>query len=197
MPRYRNKGYDFTITSSTAYDQKWSLGRTTFESIDQVVDEIFTAYLSRPNVKQPLFTQYCDGRRVTCPGWLSQWGSLDLGEQGRSAIEILRHYYGSSIYINTAEEISGIPYSWPGANLDIGSSGQKVYQLQEQLNTIGTAYPAIPSIAVDGIYGEATKNAVRVFQSVFGLPATGITDYSTWFKISEIFVAVSKIAERI
>ncbi len=194
---YRNKGYDFTITSSTAYDQKWSYGRTTFASIDQVVDEIFTAYLSRPNVKQPLFTQYCDGRNVTCPGWLSQWGSQEMGEQGRSAIEILRAYYGSTVYINTAEEIAGIPYSWPGYNLDIGSSGQKVYQLQEQLNTIGTAYPAIPAIAVDGIYGEATKNAVRVFQSVFGLPATGVTDYPTWFRISEIFVAVSKIAEQV
>ncbi|WP_434311810.1 peptidoglycan-binding protein [Hominifimenecus sp. rT4P-3] len=193
---YRNKGYDFTITTSTAYDQKYVYGRPIFDSISEVVDEIFTAYLSRPDVKQPIFTQYCDGKRVTCPNWLSQWGSKALGDQGYTAIEILRNYYGSSIYINTAEEIAGIPYSWPGTNLDIGSSGQKVYQLQEQLNTIGTAYPAIPSLVVDGIYGEATKNAVRTFQSVFGLPATGITDYATWFKISEIFVGVSKIAER-
>ncbi len=193
---YRNKGFDFTITTSTAYDQKYVFGRPIFDSISEVVDEIFTAYLSRPNVKQPIFTQYCDGKNVTCPNWLSQWGSKALGDQGYTAIDILRNYYGSSIYINTAEEIAGIPYSWPGTNLDIGSSGQKVYQLQEQLNTIGTAYPAIPSITVDGMYGEATKNAVREFQSVFGLPATGITDYATWFKISEIFVGVSKIAER-
>ncbi|MDD6212187.1 MAG: peptidoglycan-binding protein [Clostridiales bacterium] len=192
---YRNKGYDFTITSSTAYDQKWIYGRNIYDRISDIVDEIFTAYLSRPNVKQPIFTQYCDGSRVTCPNWLSQWGSQQLAENGYSAIEILRYYYGSSIYINTAEEISGIPFSWPGSNLDIGSSGQKVYQLQEQLNTIAANYPAIPTVAVDGIYGEGTQEAVRTFQSVFGLPATGITDYNTWFKISEIFVGVSKIAE--
>lgn len=192
---YRNKGYDFTITTSTAYDQKYVYGRNIFDNISEIVDEIFTAYLSRPGVKQPIFTQYCDGNRVSCPNWLSQWGSKRLGDQGYSAIEILRYYYGDSIYINTAEEIAGIPYSWPGTNLDIGSSGQKVYQLQEQLNTIATAYPAIPTVTVDGIYGEGTKNAVRKFQSVFGLPATGVVDYATWFKVSEIYVAVSRIAE--
>lgn len=192
---YRNKGYDFTITTSTAYDQKYVYGRNIFESISEIVDEIFTAYLSRPGVKQPIFTQYCDGNRVSCPNWLSQWGSKRLGDQGYSAIEILRYYYGDSIYINTAEEISGIPYSWPGTNLDIGSSGPKVYQLQEQLNTIATAYPALPTVIVDGIYGENTKNAVRKFQSIFGLPATGVVDYATWFKVSEIYVAVSRIAE--
>ena len=159
------------------------------------MDEIFTAYISRPGVRQPLFTQYCDGNRVSCPNWLSQWGSKRLGDQGYSAIEILRYYYGESIYINTAEEISGIPFSWSGNNLDIGSSGQKVYQLQEQLNTIATAYPALPAVTVDGIYGEGTKASVRAFQSIFGLPATGIVDYATWFKISDIFVGVSKIAE--
>lgn len=192
---YRNRGYDFTITTSTAYDQKYVYGRNIFDSISDVVDEIFTAYISRPGVRQPLFTQYCDGNRVSCPNWLSQWGSKRLGDQGYSAIEILRYYYGESIYINTAEEISGIPFSWPGNNLDIGSSGQKVYQLQEQLNTIATAYPALPAMTVDGIYGEDTKASVRAFQSIFGLPATGIVDYATWFKISDIFVGVSKIAE--
>ncbi|MCD8329412.1 MAG: peptidoglycan-binding protein [Lachnospiraceae bacterium] len=192
---YRNKGYDFTITSSTAYDQKWTYGQNIFQSISDIVDELFTAYLSRPNVKQPILTQYCDGRRVSCPNWLSQWGSQSLAESGYSAIQILRYYYGESLYINTAEEISGIPYSWPGSDLTVGSTGQKVMQLQEQLNTIAGAYPAIPTITVDGIYGSATQNAVRTFQSVFGLPATGVTDYSTWFKISQIFVGVSGIAE--
>ncbi len=192
---YRNKGYDFTITSSTAYDQKWTYGQNIFQSISDIVDELFTAYLSRPNVKQPILTQYCDGRRVSCPNWLSQWGSQSLAESGYSAIQILRYYYGESLYINTAEEISGIPYSWPGSDLSVGSTGQKVMQLQEQLNTIAGAYPAIPTIAVDGIYGSATQNAVRAFQSVFGLPTTGVTDYSTWFKISQIFVGVSGIAE--
>lgn len=192
---YRNKGYDFTITSSTAFDHKWINGRNIFENISQIVDEMFGNYLSRPNVKQPILTQYCDGQRVTCPNWMSQWGSQYLGEQGYSAIEILRNYYGSSIYINTAEEISGVPYSWPGSDLTVGSRGQKVLQMQEQLNRIAQAYPALPIIAEDGIFGPATEDSVRTFQSIFGLPATGIVDYPTWYKISEIYVGVSRIGE--
>lgn len=192
---YRNKGYSFTITSSTAFDHKWIFGRNIFESISQVVDELFENYLSRPNVRQPILTQYCDGQRVRCDGWMSQWGSKYLGDQNYSAIEILRNYYGDNMYINSAEEISGIPISWPGYDLDIGSSGIKVRQIQEQLNGISEAYPAIPSVNPDGIYGEETKEAVREFQSVFGLPETGVVDYPTWYKIQEIYVGVSRIAE--
>ncbi len=192
---YRNKGYSFTITSSTAFDHKWIFGRNIFESISQVVDELFENYLSRPNVRQPILTQYCDGQRVRCDGWMSQWGSKYLGDQNYSAIEILRNYYGDNMYINSAEEISGIPISWPGYELDIGSSGIKVRQIQEQLNGISEAYPAIPSVNPDGIYGEETKEAVREFQSVFGLPETGVVDYPTWYKIQEIYVGVSRIAE--
>lgn len=192
---YRNKGYDFTITSSTAFDHKWISGRNIFENISQIVDEMFGNYLSRPNVKQPILTQYCDGERVTCPNWLSQWGSQSLGEQGYSAIEILRYYYGDSIYINIAEEISGVPYSFPGYDLTVGASGQKVLQMQEQLNTIARNYPAIPRIAEDGVFGPGTEAAVTTFQSIFGLPANGVVDYRTWYKISEIYVAVSRIAE--
>lgn len=192
---YRNKGYNFTITSSTAYDQKWSYGRTIYDTISRVVDEMFENFLSRPNVIQPILTQYCDGRNVICPNWLSQWGSKYLGDQGYSAIQILRNYYGSSIYINTADEISGIPSSWPGYNLSVGSSGSKVRQMQQQLNRIHQNYPAIPTVTADGIFGTATRDAVKKFQSVFGLPATGIVDYPTWYKISEIYVAVSRIAE--
>ena len=192
---YRNKGYDFTITSSTAFDQKWIYGRNIYQNISNVVDEMFGNYLSRPNVKQPILTQYCDGRRVSCPEWLSQWGSQSLGEQGYSAIEILRYYYGDSIYINTAMEISGVPASWPGYDLTEGSAGAKVQQMQEQLNTIAEAYPALPRIAADGIFGPATRAAVEDFQAVFGLPVTGIVDYRTWYKISEIYVGVSRIAE--
>lgn len=192
---YRNKGFDFTITSSTAFDHKWIYGRNIFESISVIVDELFANYLSRPNVKQPILTQYCDGQRVSCPNWMTQWGSKSLGDQGYQAIEILRYYYGDNMYINTAEEVSGIPSSWPGYALDIGASGAKVLQMQEQLNAISNNYPLIPKIAEDGIFGEGTQNAVRVFQGVFGLPQTGIVDYSTWFKIQEIFVAVTRIAE--
>ncbi len=192
---YRNKGKDFTITTSTAYDQKWIAGRNIFESISSAVDSIFTNYLSLPNVRQPLFTQYCDGKRVSCPDWMRQWESKTLGDQGYTAIEMLRYFYGDSIYINTSEEISGIPSSWPGSNLTIGSTGSKVRQMQEQLNVIAGAYPLIPKIAADGIYGQNTANAVKVFQKVFKLPQTGIVDYPTWYKISEIYVGVSRIAE--
>lgn len=191
---YRGKGYDFTITSSTAYDQKWSYGRTIFESISQIVDEMYSNFLSRPNVRQPILTQYCDGRNVTCPNWLSQWGSKSLADQGLRTIEILRYYYGSSIFINTAEAISGIPTSWAG-ELALGSSGAKVRQLQEQLNAIANDFPAIPKVNVDGIYGNLTQNSVERFQSVFGIPVTGVVDYRTWYKISQIYVGVSGIAE--
>ena len=192
---YRNKGYDFTITSSTAFDHKWIPNRNIYDTISGVVDDIFANYLSRPNVRQPILTQYCDGRQVTCPNWMTQWGSLSLGEQGYSPIEILRYYYGDNIYINTAQEISGVPSSWPGYDLENGSSGDKVRQLQEQLNVIAGAYPAIPKINADGIYGPATTAAVKKFQSIFGLGDTGITDYPTWYKISQIYVGVSRIAE--
>lgn len=194
---YRNKGYDFTITSSTAYDHKWIYGRNLFDSISRIVDELFENYLSRPDVRQPILTQYCDGKMSQCldRGWMTQWGSKELGDQGFSAIEILRYFYGNDMYINVAEEISGIPASWPGYNLDTGLVGPKVRQIQEQLNVIAEAYPALPSIAADGIYGEKTKEAVRKFQSVFGLPSTGIVDYPTWYEIQEIYVAVSRIAE--
>ena len=192
---YRNRGYDFTITSSTAFDHKWIPERNIYDTISVIVDELFASYLSRPNVRQPILTQYCDGRKVSCPDWLTQWGSKKLADQGYSAVEILRYFYGDDLYINTAEEISGIPASWPGYTLENGSSGEKVRQMQEQLNVIADAYPALPKIDADGIYGPATADAVKKFQSVFGLPATGKVDYPTWYKISEVYVGVSRIAE--
>lgn len=191
---YRNQGYNFTITSSTAFDQKWVHGRNIYENIDYLVDSIFANYLSRPGVRQPIFTSYCDGNRVNCRG-LSQWGSKYLGDEGYSAIEIIRYYYGNDMFINSADQISGVPSSWPGYDLTIGSSGEKVRQLQTQLNRIAQNYPAIPVITVDGIYGERTANSVRAFQRIFNLPQTGITDYPTWYEISEIYVGVSRIAE--
>lgn len=190
---YRNKGYSFTITSSTAFDHKWIYQKTIYESISQIVDSIFANYLSRPGVRQPILTQYCDGKRVTCPNWMSQWGSKYLADQGYSAIEILRNYYGSDIYINETTQISGVPSSWPGYDLNIGASGNKVSQLQEQLNRIARTYSSIPSLTVDGIYGQQTKNAVEQFQRIFNLPTTGIVDYPTWYKISQIYVGVSGI----
>ena len=192
---YRGKGYNFTITSSTAFDQKFIYGRNIYQSISDVVDEMFQNFLSRPNVTQPILTQYCDGDRVSCSNWLSQWGSKYLGDQGYDTIEIIRYYYGSNMYINTAETISGIPASWPREDLSIGSTGPKVRQVQQQLARISQSYPAIPRVTPDGIYGQQTRDAVEKFQQVFGLPVTGVIDYRTWYRISDIYVAVTRIAE--
>lgn len=192
---YRNKGYEFTITTSTAYDHKWIPNRNVFDSISQVVDELFSNFLARPNVQQPILTQYCDGKNVTCPNWMSQWGSKALGDQGYSAIEILRNYYGDSIYINSTDEISGIPSSYPGSPLRLGDSGEKVRQMQRQLNGISNGYPLIPKIAEDGVFGPATEQAVKTFQRIFGLTQDGIVGFQTWYKISEIYVGVTRIAE--
>lgn len=192
---YPSKGYDFTITSSTAYDHKWIPGRNIFDTISYAVDRIFTNYLSRPGIRQPILTQYCDGKRVTCPDVMSQWGSKDLGERGYSAIEILRYYYGDNMYINTSSIVSGVPYSWPGYTLSQGSTGAPVRTIQEQLNAISNAYPLIQKLAVDGVFGSQTSESVRTFQSIFDLPQTGTVDFATWYKISRIYVAVTRIAE--
>lgn len=194
---YRNKGYNFTITSSTAYDHKWIYGKTIYENISQIADRLYNRYLARPNVKQPILTQYCDGKRVSCPNWMTQWSSKALGDDGFSAIDIIHYYYGSDMYVNEAEIVSGIPSSYPGYDLTIGSSGEPVITIQEQLNRIAQNYPAIPTVTVDGIYGSATAESVRAFQSIFNLPVSGIVDFPTWYKISQIYVGVSKIGENI
>jgi peptidoglycan hydrolase-like protein with peptidoglycan-binding domain len=192
---YRNQGFNFTVTSSTAFDHKWMAGRNIYDNISFAVDSLFVNYLSRPGVKQPILTQYCDGYRVQCPNWMTQWGSKELGDQGFDAIRILRHFYGSSIFINTAPQVSGVPASWPGHNLSIGASNGNVRMIQEQLNAISNAYTLIPKVAVTGQYNEQTAEAVRVFQSIFNMPATGIVDFPTWYRISGIYVAVTRIAE--
>ena len=194
---YRNKGYNFTITSSTAYHHKWIYGKTIYENISQIADRLYNRYLARPNVKQPILTQYCDGKRVSCPNWMTQWGSKALGDDGFSAIDIIHYYYGSDMYVNEAEIVSGIPSSYPGYDLTIGSSGEPVITIQEQLNRIAQNYPAIPTVTVDGIFGSATTESVRAFQSIFNLPVSGIVDFPTWYKISQIYVGVSKIGENI
>lgn len=194
---YRNKNFNFTITSSTAYDQKWMYGRNIFESIDNAVEDVFLNYLSRPNVRQPILTQYCDGQRVQCPDWLSQWGSASLGEQGYEAIEIIRNYYGDNMYINIAEEVSGVPESYPGFPLSVGSVGSSVLKIQEQLNAISNNYPLIPKLTPDGIFGERTQDAVKTFQSIFGLTQDGVVGNRTWYRIQDIYVAVTRLAENV
>ena len=192
---YRNRGYYFTITSSTAYDQKFMPGRNIFDRISEIVDQYFASYITRPGAAQPLLTQYCDGKRTTCPGFMSQWGSKYLGDEGYYAIDILKNYYGYEIYLETAEQVAGIPQSFPGTALESGSTGNAVQTIQNQLNRIAQTYTIIPRLAVDGVYGPATEAAVRTFQRTFSLPQSGVVDYATWYKISEIYVALTRIAE--
>ncbi len=195
---YPSKGYNFTITSSTAYDQKYTHDRTIFQSISDVVDEIFNQYIKLPNVPQPFFAQYNDGVKVNNPGWLSQWGSKTLADQGYDALRILRYYYSPSMLIESANEIEGLPLSFPGKNLSEGSCGEDVQKIQNELNVISGSYPAIPKvIPANGKFGVETKNAVRKFQEIFNLPVTGIIDFVTWYKISYIYVAVSKMIKGI
>ncbi|MCT4686493.1 peptidoglycan-binding protein [Vallitalea sp.] len=192
---YRAKGKNFNITSSTAFDHKFVYGRNVYRNISDIVDQLFVNYLSRPGIVQPILTQYCDGIRVQCENWMTQWGSKYRGDLGEDAIEILRYFYGMDMYINTAEKVSGIPSSFPGYNLQQGSTGEPVRVIQRQLNAISKNYPAIPILKVDGVFGPKTKEAVETFQKAFLLPVTGIVDYPTWYKISDIFVAVTRLAE--
>lgn len=191
---YRGKGFDFTITNSTAYDQAFTYGRTLYDEISAVVDEIFTTYITRPDIMQPLFTQYSDGRRVVRDGWLSQWGSQELAKQGYSAEQILKNYYGQEIIFKQAEKVQGIPMSFPGYVLKLGSRGEEVKMIQRQLNAISKSYPAIQKVAVDGVYGEGTQDAVKKFQEAFSLPVTGEVNFPTWYEISNVYVAVEKLA---
>lgn len=192
---YRGKGYNFDITNSTAFDHAFNYGRNLYENISVIVDEIFATYIRRFGRKQPLLAQYCDGKNVQCPGWMTQWGSKYLGDQGRIPYDILKTYYGNDIELVRAEEVMGSPQSYPGYELTVGSSGEEVRVIQEQLNRIAQNYPLIPKVALDGQFGTRTQEAVRVFQSIFNLPQTGVVDYATWYSISNIYVGVTRIAE--
>jgi hypothetical protein len=194
---YRGQGFSFTITSSTRFDQKFIYGRNIFTEISNIVDSIFTTYITRPGISQPLFTQYCDGRRVICQyrGWMHQWGSKYLGARGYNHINILRHFYGTNMYLTQADRVQGVPMSFPGSTLHIGSSGQNVRRIQQQLNRISQNFPALPRVVVDGIYGQATRASVEKFQNIFSVPASGIVDFATWYRISHIFVGVTRMAE--
>lgn len=191
---YRSRGKNFTVTSSTAYDQKFVYQRNVFQEISNIVDELFTTFITKPQIEQPLFSQYCDGKNVTCPEWLSQWGSKSLAENGANYIDILRTYYGSEIYTEYAKQVAGVPSSFPGEVLQSGSSGESVKTIQRQLNAISNNYPMISKLAVDGIYGQNTINAVKKFQEIFSMPQTGSVDYSTWYQISKVYTAVKRLA---
>lgn len=192
---YRNKGYNFTITSSTAYDHKFIYNRNLFDTINVVVDDIFNTFIKRPPTsRQPLLAQYCDGKKSQCPNQMTQWGSKDLGDQGKDFEAILRYFYGYEIVFEKAPVVSGVPVSFPGETLQVGSSGKYVKTIQNQLNAISKSYPAIPKVKEDGIYGESTAESVKTFQKIFGLPQSGVVDFKTWYEISRVYVAVTKIA---
>ncbi|MGN0649423.1 MAG: peptidoglycan-binding protein [Oscillospiraceae bacterium] len=192
---YRSRGYDFDITSSTQYDQAFVYGREVFSNISDIVDEIFNNYVVRQGSVEPLFTQFCNGTTVTCPG-LSQWGTVTLANRGFSPYEILQYYYGDDINIVRNAPIEPYISSYPGTPFGPGSVSNDVRTIQVELNRIGDNYPAIPKIMpADGVYGTSTAEAVRVFQGVFGLPQTGIVNKATWYRIKYIFNAVKGLAE--
>ncbi|WP_419726132.1 spore cortex-lytic germination protein SleC [Terrisporobacter petrolearius] len=192
---YRNKGYQFTITSSTAYDHKYVHNRNVFDNISVIVDDIFNTFIRRPpTARQPLLAQYCDGKKSQCPDQMTQWGSKDLGDQGKSYEDILRYFYGDNITFAQAKVVSGVPVSFPGFTLQLGSNNSYVKTIQNQLNAIANSYPAIRKVAEDGVFGELTVAAVKKFQQVFNLPQTGVVDFKTWYAISRIYVATTKIA---
>jgi len=94
----------------------------------------------------------------------------------------------------SANKVSGVPSSFPGTTLQTGSSGPNVRTIQEQLNAISNNFPAIPKVRVDGDFGEETRNAVTKFQGIFNMPQSGIVDFPTWYRISDIYVAVEQLA---
>lgn len=191
---YRSRGYDFEITNSTAYDQAFVNGRSFFDNISRIVDEIFNDYMRRPGFVEPLAAKFCNGTTVTCEG-LSQWGSQNLALQGYNSIEILRSYYGSIEIVNNAP-VQGITASYPGTPLRRGSSGPNVVVIQVELNRISQNYPAIPKLpAVDGIFGSQTEASVRAFQEIFDLTPDGIVGQATWYALVRLYTAVTSLSE--
>ncbi len=192
---YPSQGYDFDITSTTAFDQAFVKDRDIFLNISEIVDEIFNDYIVRQGSISPLFAQYCDGVRVTCNG-LSQWGSVTLANQGLTPYEILTNYYGDNINIVNDAPVQFVEESYPGSPLQFGSAGNDVKILQTQLNRIGRNYPAIPRIPEEnGVFGGETRDAVQTFQEVFNLPATGIVDRATWYKIKRYYIGVKRLSD--
>ena len=191
---YPSKGYTFNITNSTSYDQYYVHGRTVFDVMVRLTDDIFNTYIRKTGTVNPYYAEYCDGKSVTCPG-LKQWGTVTLANQGRSALSILKYYYGSNIEIIRTNNIQSIPQSYPGSPLRQGSTGAAVFTLQRQLNRITKDYPFLGLLTVDGIFGRKMTETVKKFQKQFNLTADGVVGRSTWYKISYIYVSVKDLAE--
>lgn len=191
---YPSKGYTFNITNSTSYDQYYVHGRTVFDVMVRLTDDIFNTYIRKIGTVNPFYSEYCDGKTVTCPG-LKQWGTVTLANQGKNALEILKYYYGNNIEIVRTNNIASIPQSYPGSPLRQGDRGPNVFTLQRQLNRITKDYPFFGLLTVDGIFGPAMTATVKAFQKQFGLTADGVVGRQTWYKISYIYVSVKDLAE--
>ena len=191
---YPSKGYTFNITNSTSYDQYYVHGRTVFDVMVKLTDDIFNTYIRKTGTVNPYYSEYCDGKSVTCPG-LKQWGTVTLANQGRNALSILKYYYGSDIEIVRTSNIQSIPRSYPGSPLRQGDRGTAVFTLQRQLNRITKDYPFLGLLTVDGIFGSRMTETVKRFQKQFNLTADGVVGRQTWYKISYIYVSVKDLAE--
>ncbi|MBQ6323221.1 MAG: peptidoglycan-binding protein [Bacilli bacterium] len=192
---YRSKGYNFDITSSSVYDQAYVENRSTYENINNIVESIFNNYVVKGNQVQPYFTRYCDGRKTTCDG-LSQWGSVALANQGKSALDILKYYYGNDISIKYNAPVGDNKGGYPGYEIGFGDAGNPVIAIQRDLKRIRQNYPAIPNITTNlGIYNEETEAAVKKFQEIFTLPVTGVVNKATWYKIKYIYTSVKKLSD--
>ena len=191
---YPSKGYSFNITNSTSYDQYYVHGRTVFDVMVKLTDDIFNTYIRKTGTVNPYYAEYCDGKSVTCPG-LKQWGTVTLANQGRNALSILKYYYGNDIEIVRTSNIQSIPQSYPGSPLQQGDRGTNVFTLQRQLNRITKDYPFLGLLTVDGIFGASMTATVKKFQKQFNLTADGIVGRQTWYKISYIYVSVKDLAE--
>jgi peptidoglycan hydrolase-like protein with peptidoglycan-binding domain len=191
---YPSKGYTFNITNSTSYDQYYVHGRTVFDVMVRITDDIFNTYIRKTGTVNPYYSEYCDGKSVTCPG-LKQWGTVTLANQGRNALQILKYYYGNDIEIIRTSNIQSIPQSYPGSPIRQGDSGTAVFTLQRQLNRITKDYPFLGLLTVDGVFGAKMAATVRAFQKQFNLTADGVVGRQTWYKISYIYVSVKDLAE--
>ena len=192
---YRSKGYNFDITSSPIYDQAYTLNRSTYENIDDIVNDIFDNYVVKGDQVQPYFTRYCDGRKTTCDG-LSQWGTVSLANQGKSALDILKFYYGNDISIKYDAPVGDVEEGYPGSPVGLGYAGNPVLAIQRDLRRIRKNYPAIPDISGSlGIFDKETEDAVKKFQEIFSLPVTGVVDKGTWYKIKYVYNSVKKLSD--
>ena len=191
---YPSRGYSFNITGSPGYDQAYVNGRPVFAVMERLTAELFNTYVQRTGDVEPYFTEYCDGKTVTCPG-MKQWGTVDRAREGMNALQILRYYYGNRVQLVTTDSIAAIPSSYPGSPLRRGSTGTNVRILQKQLSRIAKDYPSFGKPTVNGTFDEATENSVKKFQKQFSLTADGIVGRATWNKISYIYVSVKDLAE--